>query len=604
MSALVDSVSAQRLSVVREIQLQGSFQQLVGDELTMTDVDGKLHKLRVQAAENQPIGLSGGDIALEQVADISVKAIVGIQVLQPGMVVNLKCKLGARGKVGPVESALLMPIGTEPAGVTVETLPTDRELVDATVQGVIKSLDGKRMILTVPRHKLVTGKSLIFDPATIDRIEYVTRNLSMLQVGDVITNVDAADVSTGDSVVRRLSVDLVGKRNDLKLTIDEQLQLKHAALSDLPSDQPREFRSQHYLMTSDISERQAAVLLDKLEYMFEQVSDYYGKQPRDPLQLFVLDDITKWDLSDWAPRGIKKVKEGEGFTIWQRLGREQKAVVYSSSKHDVVQHEALHGFCYLTFQSTGPLWYAEGMAEMGQYWKANDVSVNAEPAIVGYLRSREPQPLENIINATTVEGETWKAYAWRWSLCHFLATNPNYASDFRKLGVGLMREARGVSFVNTWRRRSNELTFEYHQFLAHLEAGLRADLIAWQWDAKFAKTTDSRPIQMKVLAARGWQATGAIVESGVTYETRAKGEWSLKSDGTAVDADGRSDGSGRLVGAVFNKHFELSDEFELGVKPDFTATEDGQLYVRCRERMSLIADNSGEVDFAIRKKKE
>ena len=599
--SFVEFAQAQ-LSVVREIQLQGSFQRLIGDELSMTDVDGKMFKLRVQAARNQPIGLTGGDIALEQPADISVNAKVSPTVLLPGMVLQLKCKLGAGGKTESIQSAALLPIGSEPGDIAVEQMPDGRELVDATVEGRIKSLDDKRIVLSVSRHKLVPRQTLAIESANIPTMEYITGSLGMLQVGDVITRVDAADVSTGDTVVRRMSVDLVGERSDLKLTVDEELQLKHIEKSNQPGE-PREFRSQHYLMVSDISDRQAAVLLDKLEYMFLQVSDYYGRQPGDLLQLFVVDDVNKWDLSDWEPRGIKKVKDGEGFTIWRRTGGVQNAVVYSSSKHDVVQHEALHGFCYLTFQSTGPLWYAEGMAEMGQYWQANDLSVNAEPAVVGYLRSRKPVALNGVINATNIEGEAWKAYAWRWSLCHFLAFNPNYSSDFRKLGISLMRSGRGASFVNTYRRTANELTFEYHHFLKHLESGLRADLIAWQWNVKFGKTGDARAVQKKIQAARGWQATGALVEKGIDYETRAKGKWTLAEGEEATDADGDSNGDGRLIGVILNDKLELSDEFDLGVKPDFTATQDGRLYVRCRERMSLISDNTGEVDFAIRKKK-
>ena len=315
----------------------------------------------------------------------------------------------------------------------------------------------------------------------------------------------------------------------------------------------------------------------------------------------MVDDFSKWDMSDWDQRVIGKLKRGEATTVYRRVGSNQQAVVFSVNKHDVVQHEAVHGFCFLTFQGTGPLWYAEGMAEMGQYWKPDDESVSANPAVIGYLRSRSAHPLKSIINAKQIEGESWKAYAWRWALCHFLATNPNYAEKFRRLGVGLMKETPRASFENTWRQQANELTFEYEQFLQHLESGLRADLIAWEWDYE-NKVTGTRAVQRKISAARGWQSTGAILKEGEIYETRAKGKWKLSAEHPGINANGAADGQGRLIGVIM-KDYELSEEFELGTDPDFTASSDGVLYVRCRERMSQIADNQGEMEFAIRKKK-
>ncbi len=594
---------AQReIAVVREFQIDGFLQSLVGDEMTVIAADGKQYKLRIQASPGQPIGLSGGDLALDELADINVKGTISSGVLREGMVIAIQCDLQKDGKVSTVESAELLALGAVPEGITIQGEAVPGKSVKARIVGQIKSLNKKRIVLSVPRHEFASRQTVTFAPSVITELQYQTSSLRTLRTGDVVDRLSAAELSTGDSVVRQIQITMVDPREDLNLSIDEQLGLKYREESDEAPDSPQQWESpeRHYRLTADISDRQAKMLMDKLEAMYGLLTLYYGRRPNLPIEIFVVDDPGKWDLSEWDPRVIRKVRAGEGVTVYRRLGGNQQAVVFSANQPDVVQHEAVHGFCYLAFQGTGPLWYAEGMAEMGQYWQADDVAVTASPAVIGYLRSRKPESLNSIINATRIEGELWKAYAWRWVLCHLLANNPNYSKAFRRLGPALMKKTSQASFENTYRKQANELIFEYKQFMTHLEAGLRADLIAWQWDEK-AKPVGSKTIQQVIQSARGWQSTGAIVEKGVVYETRCQGDWKHSPLSPAVDANGEPGGNGRLIGVIFHE-FQLSEEFELGVEPDFTANADGILYVRCQERLSQIADNEGQVNFAIRKK--
>src|SRR5690606_26900406 len=99
-------------------------------------------------------------------------------------------------------------------------------------------------------------------------------------------------------------------------------------------------------------------------------------------------------------------------------------------------------------------------------------------------------------------------YAWRWALCHLLANNPNYADRFRPLGLGLLQE-QPVSFELTYGAMANEISFEYLFFLEHIEQGLRADLIGWDWSKKFVPLKTSQKAAASVIQARrGWQPSG------------------------------------------------------------------------------------------------
>ena len=66
-----------------------------------------------------------------------------------------------------------------------------------------------------------------------------------------------------------------------------------------------------------------------------------------------------------------------------------KSVVYASARSEVVRHEAVHAYCHQTFGRIGPVWYSEGMAEMGHYWKEGDSAVRAGRREIEFL-PRQP----------------------------------------------------------------------------------------------------------------------------------------------------------------------------------------------------------------------
>ena len=57
-------------------------------------------------------------------------------------------------------------------------------------------------------------------------------------------------------------------------------------------------------------------------------------------------------------------------------------------------HESVHGYCCQAFGRTGPQWYAEGAAEMGNYWVDGERGVNAYPWVIKYLRGETPKRLD------------------------------------------------------------------------------------------------------------------------------------------------------------------------------------------------------------------
>jgi hypothetical protein len=240
---------------------------------------------------------------------------------------------------------------------------------------------------------------------------------------------------------------------------------------------------------------------------------------------------------------------------------------------------------------------------MGQYWKKDQRAVDVDPVAIDYLKSGPPQKMLDIVAAGQITGDSWRAYAWRWALCHLLANNPNYSDRFKALGVGMMTDQAGATFENVYGPVAREISFEYDFFVRHLDNGYRTDLCAWQWNRKFQYLRPTGHVGTKVLARYGWQASGIKLKAGESYDCAAKGTWRTSEDGAEVDADGAPTGRGRLVAILMNED-RLGEPFSLGSRASFVAPSDGDLYLRCRDDWNRISDNDGSLTAYFRRTPE
>ncbi len=198
---------------------------------------------------------------------------------------------------------------------------------------------------------------------------------------------------------------------------------------------PAEFESAHFLLHTDMPAKEARDLLAKLETMLALISKYWNRTPSGVIKMYVVKDLANWPRGSLDPAGVMKIEEGAGITLTQTLSYggqkvHAESVVYAVATRGVAQHEAVHAYCGQTFGTCGPLWYSEGMAEMGQYWRQGESKVQIHPVVLRYLQNTPPQSLNDIVNtqsASSFTGDSWQNYAWRWALCHLLANNTNYA---------------------------------------------------------------------------------------------------------------------------------------------------------------------------------
>lgn len=375
-----------------------------------------------------------------------------------------------------------------------------------------------------------------------------------------------------------------------------------ASTRELPAG-VSEFSSKNFLLHTDLSAADSKELLERLEKMLVLVSGYFGKPNSQIIEMNVVADRGRWPGGSIPAEAIDSIVNDAGITLsvtaslQDQDGEKQvvaaKSIVWAVASRGVPQHEAVHAYCHQNFGRTGPTWYAEGMAEMGQYWREKDDGVRIHDGVLQYLKESEPKDLIEITAPGQKTGDSWQNYAWRWALCNLLAANPNYAPRFKPLGMALLNDQK-TRFEDVYGPMAKEISFEYLFFLHHIGQGFRCDLCAWDWKTKSSRIRGSATAQAKILANRGWQPSRVMLKKGDKISFTATGEWILKKDGTKVSADGDNKGHGKLVGILFDD-YQLSQPFELGQSGDFEAPSDGNLFIRCQDDWCELADNTGTV---------
>lgn len=91
------------------------------------------------------------------------------------------------------------------------------------------------------------------------------------------------------------------------------------------------------------------------------------------------------------------------------------------------------------------------------------------------------------------------------------------------------------------------------------------------------------------------------VKKGEEYDYSAEGTWQTSKRGEPTGANGNEQGTGRLVGIVFND-YDLSEPFDLGDYGSFEAPADGNLFLRCNDKWHELEGNKGRMTVRLKVK--
>lgn len=603
-TAAVVAVATAQVVATGHLTLSGTVETVTSGGLTIRDADGRSHQVRVQGKKQDGIALADGTLLAAPV-EVMVRGGFPAAGLKPGQLVRCRCRLDKAGKADePLTEVTLIDDDNAPAGVS-DVLDaaggSKQQAGEREITAAVKTVSGKRLVLELPREQAFNRKtvfSLPLAPGATARL--VSDDPARIESGAHVVRLEAVRLQSGEVVARSLEVENAAA-NTVADKGDEALERKFRGLSAQAPEQPRLVRSAHFAFVTDVSDREWAVISAKLERMVSALEKFLGRRMTGVVEGFVARDLATFpDGMIDDPYGVEKIRRREGVCVNSRLGPQRQARLYSCADHGVIQHECVHGICHLTFGSSGPTWLAEGLAELGNYWREGDPAIQLPAPVVAYLQNAEPKrKLLEIAVPGRTEAGTWQDYAWRWALCHLLANNPNYSNRFVPLAIALMEGKEGVSFESVYGPVAREIAFEYDHFLATLGNGYRSDLTSWPWQAKFQRLPDSGTVTVKIKAQAGWQPARVLVEAGDRYHVDARGAWRVAAAGKELGADGDAAGHGRLVATVFTGD-SLEAEIPLGSSAALEPQASGRLFLRCRDAWTELGDNDGGLEVVIR----
>ncbi|MEI6635805.1 MAG: hypothetical protein WCO99_04510 [Planctomycetota bacterium] len=118
-----------------------------------------------------------------------------------------------------------------------------------------------------------------------------------IEPGATVVRLEGLRLDTGDVVAKTLVAE-----NPATTTIpargDDALENKYRSLSAEPPTEPRLVRSPHFAFLTDVSDREWAVIRDKLERIIGLLERFFGRKSTGVVEGFIVRDLAAW------PRGM------------------------------------------------------------------------------------------------------------------------------------------------------------------------------------------------------------------------------------------------------------------------------------------------------------
>jgi len=340
---------------------------------------------------------------------------------------------------------------------------------------------------------------------------------------------------------------------------------------------------------------------------------------------FVINDKERFRKAGLLPNDLPPFVWGyqRGHEFWVY---EQPTKYY---RRHLLLHEGTHGFMNWHLGGTGPMWYAEGTAELlGTHrWKDGKLTLRYNPPdkteVDGWGRVKIIKDhhakgqillLESVFFMRGQGQLATDVYGWCWAVCNFFDRHPRWQQAFRDMQKHC--EVRGDEFTRQFMKQLQddwtEISEQWQLYVTGIEYGYDVARAAVTY--KLGELTPPSGATATIAADRGWQSSGYRIEEGNTYEITAAGRYTVASDpqpwpcepGGVTIRYYNGHPLGMLVGAIRDDDQPLIDKasplthFEpIGLRREIKCNRSGTLYLRINESPSDLSDNAGELTVRI-----
>jgi len=389
----------------------------------------------------------------------------------------------------------------------------------------------------------------------------------------------------------------------------------------------RRIESQHLVLLTDLPRDPEIELLPKIfDLAYPQWCDYFS-QPQQPgktwrMTAFLMGDRARFRAAGLLPAALPAFDHGycAGAQLWLD---EQPGAYY---RRHLLLHEGTHGFMHTVLGGVGPVWYAEGMAELlgTHHWADGRLTLDWFP------RSREEVPqlgriklvrdtvaagrlrsLSEILATDPLNRFGNETYAWCWALASLLDRDARYQPRFRESRADVLRSDFNARLERRFAADWDQLNDQWEVFAATLVHDYDFQRAAIEFAP--GERLPERGAKVTLRADRGWQSSRVRLEAGRKYQIRAAGRyqvadkpriWWCEPGGVTMRyVDGHP--LGILLAAVLPDHRSSQQPTPLvqpeviGLAGTITPAETGTLYLRINDSPAELADNAGQLEVKV-----
>jgi hypothetical protein len=314
----------------------------------------------------------------------------------------------------------------------------------------------------------------------------------------------------------------------------------------------------------------------------------------------------------------------DGYSRYQELWLLDQPSDYY--RRHLLLHEGTHSFMSLELGGLGPVWYAEGMAELlaTHRWADGKLTLNVMPKTrddvpywgrVKIVRSafaeHRAKSFEQVLAIAPDMPDENDLYGWAWAAAALLDAHPRYRDRFRKLSRLVHQPDFNQSFRQLIGDDWDALVEEWQVFVGTLEYGHDVARTAIDFTPGGPVPDEGRTVS--VAADRGWQNSGLRLEAGQAYSLRARGRyqvadrprpWPCEPGGVSIRYyQGRP--LGILLGAVRpdgppRSPTALLRPLAIGLGRTLSPPQSGTLFLKINDSPGELDDNSGQLEVRVK----